>query len=281
MARRRKKADNFEAIAKLFGALVILVAFSMGGLHKLPEAIVTVFGGLVILSVLILGVLILWGYFKKGRASGQNPFPSVFQANTSSGAPTFTKYEVYSEQQSTEHLWNPESVLAGLGQIDWYQFEKFCAALLWSEGFEVERKGGAQPDGGVDLIATKDGVGRLIQCKHWKTWEIKEKVVREMLGSMTHFQVNQGAIYTLKGWTAPAWQFAEQHQITLVDGVELATRAARVLSKEVLDELLNCATHHCPKCESAMIWRTGDFEPFWGCSRYPRCQGVLRQSGAR
>ena len=281
MARRRKKTDNSDEITKLIVCTGVILAISMGGLHKLPEAIMIVFGAFVILSVLFLGGLLLWRYFQKKHHITPSSFESVIQSAPTVGASGFVKYAVHSQPQFTEQHWNTESVLAALGEIDWYQFEKFCATLLRHEGFEVERKGGAHPDGGVDLIAARDGVGSLIQCKHWKTWEIKEKVVREMLGSMTHFRVSRGAIYTLKGWTAPASQFAAQHQITLVDGVQLASRGTIVLPKLILDELLNCKDHRCPKCESQMIWRTGNFEPFWGCSRYPRCRGILRQSGAR
>lgn len=31
------------------------------------------------------------------------------------------------------------------------------------------------------------------------------------------------------------------------------------------------------KCEAPMVLRTGDFTPFWGCSRYPRCRGRLNE----
>jgi ssDNA-binding Zn-finger/Zn-ribbon topoisomerase 1 len=30
-----------------------------------------------------------------------------------------------------------------------------------------------------------------------------------------------------------------------------------------------------------MIWREGNFTPFWGCSTYPRCRGKLSHVGAR
>jgi restriction system protein len=153
--------------------------------------------------------------------------------------------------------------------------------LLRADGYQVERKGGAQPDGGVDLIAEKTGTHALIQCKHWRTWVIQEKVVREMLGSMTHFKVTQGAIYTLKGWTEPAHRFAVEHAIKLVNGAELSQNAVSQLNQTRLEGLLRSREHHCPKCESSMVWRTGNFTPFWGCSRYPACRAKFNHSGAR
>jgi len=182
-----------------------------------------------------------------------------------------------------ESSWTVDGIESALEEIDWYQFEKFCAALLEGDGFRVERKGGARPDGGVDLIVEKNGERGLIQCKHWRTWIVKENVVREMLGSMTHFKVAQGAIYTLKGWTAPAERFATEHDITLVNGAELAASAHFQFSASRLEELLNSTAHHCPKCEAPMVERKGAFKTFWGCSNYgrTRCTGKFAYLGAR
>ncbi len=178
-------------------------------------------------------------------------------------------------------IWSPETIRKKMGEIDWYQFEKFCAALLEADGFIVERRGGAHPDGGVDLIAEKGSAKILVQCKHWKSWDVKERTVRELMGSIVDFGVEQAALYTLGKWTAPAALLASKHSIRLVDGNELAARAATLLSPEQLDRLLDSTVHHCPKCEGPMIWRQGDFEPFWSCKNFPRCRGKLNQPAAK
>lgn len=185
------------------------------------------------------------------------------------------------DSERTVPRWGLEEIQTALAEIDWYQFEKFCAALLRAEGYVVERKGGAKPDGGVDLIAEKNGESMLVQCKHWKTWTVKESVIREMLGSMTHFGVQRGAIYTLKGCTGPAAQFAAQHAIELVDGAELASRAMAGLAATDFDEYLRPGTRHCPRCEAPMVLREGNFPSFWGCSRYPACRGKMNHAGAK
>ncbi|HVU34721.1 MAG TPA: restriction endonuclease [Opitutaceae bacterium] len=212
----------------------------------------------------------------------------------SPGPDTPTNASVHSPQNPTSayppHLgaaaiaapWTVELVRRRLDEIDWYQFEKFCAALLAADGFQVTRQGGAHPDGGVDLIVEQQGTRALIQCKHWRTWVVQERVVREMLGAMTHFGVKQGAIYTLKGWTKPAETFAAQHAITLVNGDELAQSASVQFDPARLAQLLEATEHHCPKCEALMVWRaSSSFKPFWGCSRYPQCNGKLEHAGAR
>jgi len=35
-----------------------------------------------------------------------------------------------------------------------------------------ERTGGANPDGGIDLVLTRNGEKIAVQCKHCKTWNI-------------------------------------------------------------------------------------------------------------
>ena len=180
-----------------------------------------------------------------------------------------------------EPAWTRDSIYEALGKIDWYQFEKFSETLLSNEGYAVERKGGAQPDGGVDLVVMKDSDTILVQCKHWKTWGIKPKIVREMLGTMSINKTNKGVIYTLKGASIAASELAAQQGIGIDVGHGLADRALCQLSKEQLDSILKTDVHHCPKCEAEMVWREGNFKPFWGCPRYPRCRGKLEHNGAK
>lgn len=279
MARRKRDRswDNAELIVKAGLAVLVLVSLGIGGVTGFTQT----FKDLVILLLMLaigLGVLAVIAFvgIRVFRATRGHADPVHFQATGESG----WRGGIESNPVPAAH-WTPATIRAALDEIDWYQFEKFCAALLRADDFAVERKGGAQPDGGVDLVVEKEGATGLIQCKHWKTWVIQERVVRELLGSMTHFKVANGAIYTLKGWTEPAARFAAEHAITLVNGDELAESAALQLKPEQLDDILSTYVHHCPKCESTMVWRTGNFTPFWGCSRYPACRSTLKHSGAR
>ncbi|HEX2853752.1 MAG TPA: restriction endonuclease [Opitutaceae bacterium] len=275
MARRKRdrEADRAEAIVKLVIIGLMTLALAIGGLGGFAQT----FAGLVRIALIIVVVGIA-GYIGYAiyRRSGQptsmsssGVFPSTQMPSPAHPAP------------GPQLKWNAATIGHSLGEIDWFQFEKFCAALLSSDGFTVERKGGAHPDGGVDLIAVKGTERILVQCKHWRTWTVQEKVIREMLGSMTHFGATRGAIYTLNGWTKPAAGFAAQHSIELVDGESLSRRAETRLPVELLERLLNTREHHCPKCEAPMVWRTGNFKSFWGCSTYPRCRGTLKNVGAR
>ncbi len=281
MSRRRRdrSADKAEALVKLAFVLLMLVALGVGGLSGFSQVLAGLLKFIVIIVVgaAVLGLvgLLLVRIYRSNRTTDFIP-----HSNGAAASHSFDTRPIKNVTPVEPPKWTALSIRQALDEIDWYQFEKFCAALLRADGFSVERKGGAQPDGGVDLLVEKGGARALIQCKHWRTWVVQEKIVREMLGSMTHLNVRQGAIYTLKGWTQPAEKLANEHAITLVNGDELARSAVTQLTAEKLEAVLRPREHHCPKCESVMHWKTGDFKPFWGCSRFPRCRGKINHSGA-
>lgn len=279
MSRRedRRKARQTEALVRAGAALLLLIALGAGGITHFVPVLITLITGLIGLGV-IGGLAYLAYKFHQAKKAENTQFAPYVSTPMRNVTPP---YQAASAPPPVKPEWDRARIEKALGEIDWYQFEKFCAALLRSEGFSVERKGGAQPDGGVDLVATKNGESTLVQCKHWKTWTVQERVIRELLGSMTHFQVKRGALYVLKGATRPAESFARQHGIEIASGADLSSRAKAALSYEQLSSLLKAGDPHCPKCESPMVWRTGDFAPFWGCSTYSRCRGILKQSGAR
>lgn len=286
-SKRNRDLDKFEAGGQAVIALVILLAFAGGGIHGLGERIIALMSLLFFLVLLVAALAGIFWVIKNTNWSAGSQNQSSHTANhsvprTASASTGATRTDRSVRPADELYNWGTQAILERLQKIDWYQFEKFCEALLRAEGYSVDRKGGAQPDGGVDLIATKfDGNDTLIQCKHWNAWKVGAPTVRQMLGSMTDFQVRKGAIYTMKGWTQPALEFARKHDIQLVSGTQLAERAQKKLSHTQLNTILNNDTHHCPKCESTMVWRTGKFDPFWGCSTYPRCRGILKHSGPR
>lgn len=66
------------------------------------------------------------------------------------------------------------------------RYEHFVAQTLRQEKWEVDESGqsGFQ-DHGIDLIASRDGIRRYVQCKGWKRNKfIHEDVVSHLLGSV-------------------------------------------------------------------------------------------------
>lgn len=175
-------------------------------------------------------------------------------------------------------LWNEARIVEALGQIDWYQFEKVNAAMLQAEGWAVQRKGGARPDGGKDLIARRNGQALFVQCKQWRTWNVKENIVRELLGSMSLAGISSGAIHTLHGFTPSARTLAESSGVALHDGRSIARRIRACFPDSELDRLLAAEPHLCPRCDAVLVLRTGPFDSFLGCPHYPRCRGKIEIS---
>jgi restriction system protein len=169
-------------------------------------------------------------------------------------------------------------LLEQLRSIDWFQFEKLIALTYRKLGYTVTRRGGANPDGGIDLVIEKDAHRSAVQCKQWKTWNVGVKPVREFLGALTHAKLQNGIFITLRGYTGAAKQLAEEHGIEIVNEAGLAQMleaTAATFDPETL-AILRDTRKFCPKCESEMVLRTARKGPgaggqFWGCSTYPRC----------
>ena len=136
MARKRNRQKTpADAIGPAFGlALLLILALSKGDIRRVPQTFKTV-------SVWGLGLAAVSAILFFLKRKKKNPEAKLAAA----------------------------SVTDALTAIDWFQFEKVIARLLTLEGFTVEVQGGAQADGGVDLIAHNPATGatQLIQCKFW------------------------------------------------------------------------------------------------------------------
>jgi hypothetical protein len=166
--------------------------------------------------------------------------------------------------------------------LDWFQFEKLVAVVYEQQGYSVERFGGANPDGGIDLTLAKAGITFAVQCKHWKSWKIGVKQIREFLGALADRRIQNGIFVTLQEYTSEAKQLAARHQIQLIGETELMQmlEAVNWRFNPSIAAILNDTRKTCPKCESEMVQRTAKKggnvgQQFWGCSKYPKCSCTL------
>lgn len=169
-----------------------------------------------------------------------------------------------------------KSVGDQLRAIDWFQFEAVAARILESEGWKVQRSGGANPDGGADLIATRQGRTAVVQCKHWRRIEVQPKIIRELLGTKTsaQFTADEAILFTLSECTAAALTCARENNVVIWNSRAIEATIAR-LGIERFPELINPSDKRCPKCGAVMVLRDKVETPFWGCSTYPRCRGKI------
>jgi HJR/Mrr/RecB family endonuclease len=170
-----------------------------------------------------------------------------------------------------------------LRKIDWFQFEKLIEMIYRHRGFSVTRMGGANPDGGVDLIVEKEAEKMVVQCKHWRKWKVGVQQIREFLGAMTDSGIPKGIFITLMGYSGEARQLADKHGIQILDEsdvVKLLEDSGLKYSQDI-SELFSDERKFCPKCESRMVLKTARVKrnQFWGCSNYPSCKFILNFEG--
>lgn len=197
-----------------------------------------------------------------------------------------------------------------VSRMTWQQFELLVGEAFRSQGYGVAELGGAGPDGGVDLVLTKNGSRYLVQCKQWQAFKVGVSVVRELFGVMTAQRAAGGFLVTSGRLTKEAQAFAAGKNITLIDGDRLAKflrsgQAGRPLAPNMDRDILNTlqpastaaqpapplATADasgrpaaekvppCPRCGKHMVRRmarqgSNAGSAFWGCSAYPECRGT-------
>lgn len=171
-----------------------------------------------------------------------------------------------------------------VAKLNWAEFEGLVAESFRQKGYRVVERGGAGPDGGVDLELYLGKDKYLVQCKHWKTYQVGVAIVRELYGVMAAEGAVGGFVVASGEFTADALAFAEGRAIELVDARRLkklvgtpASAAVPTLKPASAPDA--ASTPKCPVCGSGMVKRPAKRGPnaggfFWGCSQYPKCRGV-------
>jgi len=291
MSRRKRSPDFTRGIAALGGIAVLAWQFVPG---FRPVVI-----GVAILAVLLAAGLIGFRVYRNSRnglatPSASTPSPSSQNALVGDAPSVHELAPCGGENFSCAAPVRPakptipgrtqagDALARQLRAIDWFQFEKLVEALYAKLGFTVMRSGGANPDGGVDLILERDGFRGAVQCKHWRSWDVGVRQVREFLGALTDQGISHGKLITSRGFTAEAKALADKHGIEIIDEAVLLRmlRAADAAYDPAFQVLLNDQRKFCPKCEREMVLRTAARgqnagSQFWGCSGYPHCKFTL------
>jgi hypothetical protein len=280
MARRRRREDDLVGPIVQLVALVVLASMLIPSVRQIVFAIGSI---AIILFLLAIVGLVIVGIFRLAtpernmRGMASNVFPP------SPRAPDQKSNEVEPEPERTPGPTNTTTeLLQQLRSIDWFQFEKLIGHMYLKLGYDVTRRGGANPDGGIDLIIQKDGQCVAVQCKQWKTWNVGVKTVREFLGALTDAGIQSGKLITLRGYSGEAKQLAEKHDIEIVNETGLAKMIESTDARfdPAVRELLHDTRKFCPKCEREMVMRVAGKgsnrgSEFWGCSGYPKCHFTL------
>lgn len=174
-----------------------------------------------------------------------------------------------------------------VANLSWREFERLIGEGFRRRGFQVVERGGAGPDGGVDLALAKGHERFLVQCKQWKAQQVGVAVVRELYGVMAAERVAGGYVVTSGTYTKDARQFASGRNIELIDGAALnallrnsQNSAPTPSNTRVAANSSANRTPMCPTCKTPMVMRTAKRgsnvgSSFWGCAQYPKCRQTL------
>jgi hypothetical protein len=269
MARR----SNEEHIVSAIGKMVALLVLAAMVLPNVRQRLIGSFGfGSIAVTLIVLFVVGTTTAFlavrliKSRRSSGEGNTPEPVVENA----------------LVTENTLQSPNLTEQIRAIDWFQFEKLVALIYRKLGYAVSMRGGAKPDGGIDLVIERSGERTAVQCKHWKSWNVGIRPVREFVGALAIDGISKGVFITLGGYTAEAKQLAGRRGIEMVDDGGLMKMLDQINGRSDVDVLAILIDKRkiCPKCEREMVLRTatkgiGAGRKFWGCSTYPRCRFTM------
>lgn len=166
-------------------------------------------------------------------------------------------------------------------QLSWQEFEDLLGEAYRRRGYRVEKtRFGA--DGGVDLVLNGEEGRLLVQAKQWRVRKVGVEKVRELLGVATAERANGAVLVTSGNASAAAKEFAERNGIQIVEGEQLVEMIREVQPAWAGRSALTTQSGPppCPSCQSSMVRRVArqgprKGQPFWGCSRYPDCRGIV------
>ncbi len=147
--------------------------------------------------------------------------------------------------------------------LSWRRFEELVGEAYRRQGYRVIENDSAGPDGGIDLVISRQGKRYLVQCKQWRSQKVGVKVVREMFGLVTAERAAGGIVITSGQFTRDASGFADGKSLELVDGKKLAAlvgavqKEPKLTSQKVESKTkIDLGVPPCPTCGGKMVLRT-------------------------
>jgi restriction system protein len=99
--------------------------------------------------------------------------------------------------------------------LSWRQVQNVVGAAFRRRGYGV-RPG--PTDAPVDFILEKDGERIVVNCQHWKVWEVGEPPLRELYGYTTGIGAKRAVMVSTGRFSQRAIDFADRHNLYLIDG---------------------------------------------------------------
>jgi len=163
------------------------------------------------------------------------------------------------------------------------RFEQLVAEMFKQKGYSATVTP-LQGDHGIDVVLrAPNGEKEVVQCKRYQG-QVGEPIVRDFFGAMMHENAVHGYIVTTGEFTQQAKDWARGKPIELIDGEQLThmrqSRPATASPVVTTASAPAVSMPICPRCGSPMVLRIarrGDRagKPFYGCSSYPKCHGIV------
>ena len=177
-------------------------------LGKIFQTTITLFWDLRIFWGILLGISLIKILF--------NLLESIIKRNTNKKR--FKKGEAYRDNIK---------LLAWVRTLSDQEFEEYIARVFSKLGYKTEVVGAkyskTQGDGGIDIVAEKDGIKHYIQCKKYSnknTVEVGE--IRDFYGAITGLLSDGKNFFVTTGkFSFPAEQYADDKPIELVNSSKL------------------------------------------------------------
>lgn len=153
------------------------------------------------------------------------PFVSlvfVFTGTISVILSVITRKKEDKNAERKRELFERQKNLPDISALKWREFEEVIGEAYRRQGYQVEERGGNEPDGGIDLILRKKGEMVLVQCKHWEAEQVGVKIVRELYGVVAAEGATKGIVVTTGYFTRDAEIFAHGKPLLLIRGNELS-----------------------------------------------------------
>lgn len=270
MARRKKNfLNDIIAISSLLpwwaGLGLALVSYMALSIYTSQEIVATSTTGTADIGSLISGTII--HTFAK---VGMYLLPFAFILGAGSSA-----YNHFKRSNLLKRASSREGKTA-IDSMSWREFEMMVGEAFRQQDFKVKETPFG-PDGGVDLVLSKNDQKILVQCKHWKTQKVGVKTVRELYGVLVDEGADEVNIVCSGEFTDDAIAFVKDKAIYLIDGNVLSELIHGVQNEEHSPS--SSLSANCPVCGSDMVLRLAKQganagNQFFGCTMYPRCNGT-------
>lgn len=161
-------------------------------------------------------------------------------------------------------------------------FHRLLTEFFSANGFTVEPIPRELGDG-VDLMLSKGDKTFVAQYRHWREHRVDVPMVRQQYAVMQAARADGVYVVTTGEFSYKAIQFAEDKNISLIDGIKLRRL---VSGGGTVNDPPEAGKRRptCPLCAAEMRIRTvvdeeGGETRFWRCSNYPKCSGTIDRVG--